>query len=97
MISREDAEKVARLARLGIGEDEAEKFQKELSAVLDYFKMIDSVDVSGVKPTFHPAEDFLKDESRKDVVKPESEEAVGEIVEAFPGKKDRHIKVKAIL
>lgn len=99
MISKDDAKKVAKLARLGITEKETVKFQKELSAVLDYFKMINEVDVSSVEPTFHSAEDFLsKDKlTRKDKAIPENEATVKKIIESSPDKKERYIKVKAIL
>lgn len=97
MISKDDAKKVAKLARLGISEKEAEKFQKELSAVLEYFKMIDEADVSKVDPTFHSAEEFLTREARKDEAKPEKEDVVNNMIDAFPDKKERYIKVKSIL
>ncbi|MCX6760334.1 MAG: Asp-tRNA(Asn)/Glu-tRNA(Gln) amidotransferase subunit GatC [Candidatus Nealsonbacteria bacterium] len=99
MISKDDAKKVAKLARLGISEKEAVKFQKELSAVLEYFKMINEVNVSKIEPTFHSAEDFLgKDKlTRKDKAIPENEATVKKIIESSPDKKERYIKVKAIL
>ena len=99
MISKDDAKKVAKLARLGISEKEAEKFKEELSAVLDYFKMINEVNVSKVEPTFHSAEDFLnKDKlTREDKAISENEATVKKIIESAPDKKERYIKVKAIL
>ena len=99
MISKDDVKKVAKLARLGITEKETVKFQKELSAVLDYFKIINEADVSSVEPTFHSAEDFLsKDKlTRKDKAISEDEATVKKIIESSPDKKERYIKVKAIL
>jgi aspartyl-tRNA(Asn)/glutamyl-tRNA(Gln) amidotransferase subunit C len=97
MISKDDAKKVAKLARLGVSEKEAEKFQKELSAVLKYFEMIDEADVSKVEPTFHSAEEFLNKGARKDEAKPQDEIVVEKIIKAFPEKKERYLKVKAIL
>lgn len=97
MISKEDAKKVAKLARLGISEKEAEEFKEELSAVLKYFEMINEANVSEVKPTFHSAEEFLDKQARKDEAAPEKSEVVEEIIASAPDKKERYIKVKAIL
>jgi len=99
MISKDDVKKVAKLARLGITEKETVKFQKELSAVLYYFKMINEVDVSKVEPTFHSAEDFLsKDKlTRKDKAIPEDETTVEKIISLFPDRKGKYVKVKATL
>lgn len=43
MISKEEVKKIAKLARIGITEKEAEKFQKEFSAILDYFNILNGV------------------------------------------------------
>lgn len=49
-LSRDEVRKIARLARLGLTDDEVEKFSKQLSDILSYAKMIDEVDTSGVEP-----------------------------------------------
>lgn len=99
MISKQDTEKVAKLARLGISDKEAGEFQKELSSVLNYFKMIDSADVSKSEPTFHSAEDFLNksDILREDRAEAGSENVSQKIIDLSPDKKGRYLKVKAIL
>jgi aspartyl-tRNA(Asn)/glutamyl-tRNA(Gln) amidotransferase subunit C len=53
MISEDKVKHIAKLARLGLTEKEIEKFQKELSAILDYFEKLKEVDISGVEPTSH--------------------------------------------
>ncbi len=93
MISKDDVKKVAKLARLGITEKEAENFQKELSAVLEYFELIDEADVSNINPTHHSAEGLL----REDKVINEKDLVVEKLIESAPEKKERYIKVKAIL
>lgn len=99
MISKENAQKVAKLARLGITESETEKFKAELSAVLDYFKMINKADVLKVEPTFQATESFLSKDKlvRSDKAMPENEQRVEKIIEAFPEKEGRYTKVKAVL
>lgn len=50
-LTREDILKLARLARLDLTEDEIQEYQTELSEILQYVDMLQSVDVSGLKPT----------------------------------------------
>ena len=95
MIKKEEVRKIAKLARLGITVKEEEKFQKELSSILDYIDMLNKVDVVGVEPTFHPAESYFnKNVMRKDV--PEDSGISDELVPAFPDQKDRYNKVKSV-
>ncbi len=51
-LSKEDILKLAFLARLKLSDDEVEKYQKELSSILEYAQQLDSVDVSGLEPTY---------------------------------------------
>jgi aspartyl-tRNA(Asn)/glutamyl-tRNA(Gln) amidotransferase subunit C len=44
---------VARLARLGLSEDEVEQMKRELSVILDYVDEVQDVDLTGVPPTTH--------------------------------------------
>lgn len=51
-LSAEDIVKLARLARLHLTADEVLQYQKELSSILGYVEHLDSVDVSGIDPTY---------------------------------------------
>ncbi|MCX6722438.1 MAG: Asp-tRNA(Asn)/Glu-tRNA(Gln) amidotransferase subunit GatC, partial [Candidatus Staskawiczbacteria bacterium] len=42
MILKEEVEHIAKLARLELTENEVEKMQKDLSAILDYFDLLKS-------------------------------------------------------
>ena len=53
-IEREDVLHVARLARLEIPEDEIERVQGELSAILDAVGKVSELDLADVEPTSHP-------------------------------------------
>jgi len=50
-ISREDVERVARLARLELAEAEAAEMTAQLDAILGYMDALNEVDTSGVEPT----------------------------------------------
>ncbi len=62
MIDRSDVDYVARLARLRLTEDEAERMTRELSSVLGYIEHIEELDLTGVEPTSHvvPLENVLR-------------------------------------
>lgn len=53
-ITREQVLHVARLARLALAEDEIERFQKQLSAILDAVGTVAELDLTDVEPTSHP-------------------------------------------
>ncbi len=53
-ISREEVLHVARLARLELHEDEVERFQAQLSEILDAVSKVSELDLEGVPPTSHP-------------------------------------------
>ena len=52
-IDREQVRKVARLARLELGEAEVEEFTGQLSAILEYVEKMDELDTEGVEPLAH--------------------------------------------
>ncbi len=43
----------ARLARIGLSDDEVSRFQNQLSQILDYFERLQEVDTENVPPTAH--------------------------------------------
>jgi aspartyl-tRNA(Asn)/glutamyl-tRNA(Gln) amidotransferase subunit C len=53
VIDREQVLHVARLARLRLTDEEVERMQGELSAILDHVARIDELDLDGVEPTSH--------------------------------------------
>ena len=67
-IDRELLERVARVARLELTDEELEKFTDQLRVILEAFKELDEVDTDGVEPSFHPQE--LKNVLREDEAKP---------------------------
>jgi aspartyl-tRNA(Asn)/glutamyl-tRNA(Gln) amidotransferase subunit C len=48
-----DVEHVATLARLELAPGEAEVFARQLGAILEYMRQLDSLDTEGVEPTSH--------------------------------------------
>lgn len=67
-ISKQDVAHVARLARLGLTEEELERFTTQLAAVLEHAADIAALDIAGVAPTAHPFP--LANVFREDIPRP---------------------------
>ncbi len=67
MLTREDVEKVAGLARLKLTEEEISEMADKLSQVISYVTVLDEVDVSNVEPMAHVAD--VANVFREDVVR----------------------------
>lgn len=50
-LSREEVLHIARLARLGLSDDEVEKAREQLSHILENFEILQSVDTDNIPPT----------------------------------------------
>jgi len=93
MVTKEEVQHIAGLARIGMEENEVAKFATELSAVLDWIKELEEVDVEGVEPTAHITgmENHLREDNAG---KFENTQA---IINLFPEKKNNYGKVKSVL
>jgi aspartyl-tRNA(Asn)/glutamyl-tRNA(Gln) amidotransferase subunit C len=56
VIERDQVLHVAKLARLGLADDEVETMAGELSGILEHVDRIAELDLSGVEPTSHVVE-----------------------------------------
>ena len=64
--SKEIINHVSKLALLDLTEEEKEKFSKQLNDIISYFKKLNNLDTTNVKPTTHPI-DGLKNVFREDI------------------------------
>ena len=96
-LSREDIIKLARLSRLRLSEDDIAKYQKELSAILEYVAQLDSADVAGLKPTYQVTGLTSADSNatRKDVVVDQVSQ--DKLFKNLPQKENGQIKVKRMI
>ena len=53
MLSREEVDHVARLARLNLSDEERAVFTGQLNEILGYVAKLEELDVTGVEPTAH--------------------------------------------
>jgi len=95
MISREEVEHIAKLARLGLTTEEIERFRTQLSSVLEYMGKLKEVDTDGIEPMNHPI--LVENVMRQDRVKKEKVERINKLHDAVPDKKGGHVRVKAVL
>jgi aspartyl-tRNA(Asn)/glutamyl-tRNA(Gln) amidotransferase subunit C len=93
MISKKEVRHIANLARIGLGEKEAEKYSKDLSSILNWINELKEVDVSDVEPTAHIT--GLENAVRQDEIREfDDKEALKKL---FPEEKDGYNKVKSVL
>ncbi len=65
MLTREQILHIAKLAKLELTESEIEKFQKQLSDVIEYFEILKSIDTSHISPKTHTIELTNRFEQKK--------------------------------
>jgi len=65
-LTEETLEHISKLALLDLSEEEKKKLAKELGDILDYFKKLNDLDTTEVKPMTHPIEG-LKNVFREDI------------------------------
>jgi aspartyl-tRNA(Asn)/glutamyl-tRNA(Gln) amidotransferase subunit C len=92
-LSKDQVKHVAHLARVGITEEDVERFRHQLSDVLDYFERLDRVDIEGVPPTSHTLP--LHNVMREDETEPSYD--VDDILANAPNQEERRFRVRAIL
>jgi aspartyl-tRNA(Asn)/glutamyl-tRNA(Gln) amidotransferase subunit C len=93
MLTTDEVKKVAEMARIELTDTEVEKFQKDLSSVLDYVEVLQEVDTEGLEIVSSVT--GLENVSRSDIAKPADYQE--EIMANAPERKEKFYKVKSIL
>lgn len=92
-ITKENVKHVADLARLAISDEEAEKFTKQLSKIIDYAELLNELDTDDIEPTTHVLD--FKNVLRKD--EPKQWITQEEALKNAPDKKDGHFRVPSVM
>lgn len=92
-ITTDDVQKVAKLARLRLTEDELQRFTGQLAAVLDHAADLDELELDGVEPMAHPVP--LTNVLRADVVGTALDRA--EVLAAAPAAEQGRFRVPPVL
>jgi len=93
MIDRETVKNVARLARLGLSEEEVDTFKNQLSSILGHIQILQEADVSGVSPVAHASR--LTNITRADI--PQLSYPPEVLLANAPDQEDNFLKVNAVL
>ena len=92
-LTREEVLHIAKLARIGLSEDDVTMFQEQLSQILDHFEALRALDTEGVEPTSHPLP--LESVMRSDEAQPSL--TTEEVLENAPLAEDGAFRVRAVL
>jgi len=92
-LTAEEVRHIALLAKLGISDEEVEKFRVQLSDILGHFEELEKVDTTGLPPTAQSVN--LENVLRPDEVLPSL--PVPEVLANAPAQEENSFKVNAVL
>ena len=92
-LSREEVLHISTLCRMSLSEAELERFQEQLSNVLDNFEILKELDTTDVTPTAYPI--HLENVVRQDVTAPSLPQE--DILANAPRREEGYFRVKAVL
>ena len=93
-LSKDEVKNIALLARIGVRDDEIAKYQKDLSAVLDFFRELETAATEGVEPIGHIT--GMTDVARTDLAEDFGTSGQETIRRNFPDAKDGFLNVKSV-
>lgn len=97
MITKEEVQRIAKLARLGLADHEIENLQKDLSSILNYIEKLKQADVFGAEPISHSLKVENVMRGGEDLMNEKVKDKAEKLLELMPEVKDRFLKVKSIL
>jgi aspartyl-tRNA(Asn)/glutamyl-tRNA(Gln) amidotransferase subunit C len=92
-LTREEVEKVAHLARLQLSDEEVDRYQEQLSAVLTYVEQLDELALDDVAPTAHAVAQqnvWREDEARPSL-------PLGDVLRNAPAQAQDQFLIQAVL
>lgn len=92
-LTREEVLHIARLARIGLSDEDVAMFQEQLSEILDHFQLLQELDTGDVEPTAYPLP--LENVMRDDEVKPPLH--LDQVLANAPLTEDGALRVRAVL
>jgi len=95
MLSKNEVQHIAALARIGLDGSEIPKYQKDLSAILDYFEKLKKLNTDDIEPIGHITGRF--NSFREDKMEDFGGLGKEAILKNAPEKKDGFVKVKSVL
>lgn len=93
MLTREEVEHIAELAKVGLTDEEIERYRQQLSAILEYAQRLQELDTEAIPPTASVL--ALQNVMRSDEVRPSMPRE--EVLANAPDVQDGQFRVKAVL
>lgn len=93
MISKNQVQRVAKLARLNLTQEEIQMLQKDMSAILDYFEVLKKAKALAEKTKSIPSKNVL----RTDEAIEQPKNVRHDLLLLAPNRQEGYIKVKQIL
>lgn len=91
-LSTQEVDKIAKLARLELTEEEKNKYAEQLSAILEYVEQLKNADITNTEPFFQSGSANVL---RQDEIKPFTE--TKQLIDSAPQQEGNFIKVRSIL
>ena len=94
MISKQEIQHIARLARLEFKESNLKKYQKQISVILDYLKELKKIKTDNISPCIGGTQ--IKNVLREDKIKESNNDTKEKLLKAAPLREKSLIKVRGI-
>ena len=92
-LEREAVLHIAKLARVGLSDDEIDTYAVQLSDIIGHFDALNAVNTDGVEPTAHTLP--LRNVTTEDVSRPSLPQ--DQVLEMAPLTEDGYLRVRAVL
>jgi aspartyl-tRNA(Asn)/glutamyl-tRNA(Gln) amidotransferase subunit C len=93
-LTKQEVEHIADLARIKLSAKEKERFQEQISSILEYVNKLNEVDTEKIEPIAHIT--GLFNVTRKDEVRECGEKTMKRLVESAPQHEDKLIKTLGV-
>ena len=92
-VSKEDVEKIAKLAKLKFSDEELENFTPQMNEILNYMDKLNELDTENVEPLSHPVEQinvFREDKLKQSI-------STEDALKNAPSKDEQFFKVPKVI
>jgi aspartyl-tRNA(Asn)/glutamyl-tRNA(Gln) amidotransferase subunit C len=92
-VTKNDVEKIAKLAKLKFSEEELENFTPQMNEILNYMDKLNELDTENIEPLSHPVEqtNVFRDDKLKTSVSTE------DALKNAPSKDEQYFKVPKVI
>lgn len=94
MLSRNEVKHIALLSRIGVSDEEVERYRQDLSAAIDWFAELKAVVTADVEPIGHIT--GVTNTAASDQIQPPAPQERTQILKNMPGTKDGYTKVRSV-